>query len=59
MITTLCERWKSDTCTFWLLTWEIIITLEDVYHILHLPVSGWHVTLQDDMGVDSIDRASL
>jgi len=43
LITAVVERYRSETCNFLLLTGEITITLEDVYHILKLPIRGWRV----------------
>lgn len=34
LLTALCERWHSETCSFHLPTGEAMITLEDVYRIL-------------------------
>lgn len=36
----LAERWHSDTNTFHLVTSEIIVTPEDCYWILQIPVVG-------------------
>ncbi|XP_058774087.1 protein MAIN-LIKE 1-like [Vicia villosa] len=39
-ILSLLERWRSETYTFHLPTCECIITLEDVYMLLGLPIDG-------------------
>lgn len=40
LLTTLAERWHSETSTFYFPTGEMSVTLEDVYHILRLPING-------------------
>lgn len=40
MLIALIEQWSSTTSTFHLSTGDIIVTLEDVWHILRLPITG-------------------
>lgn len=40
LLTALAKRWHSETCTFHFLMGEMIVTLEDVYRILHIPIDG-------------------
>ncbi|GLJ16332.1 hypothetical protein SUGI_0276050 [Cryptomeria japonica] len=40
LLTTLAERWHSETCTFHLLMGEMTVTLEDVYRIMRIPIDG-------------------
>lgn len=40
LLTTLVERWHSELNTFHLPTGEIGVTLEDVYRILCIPITG-------------------
>lgn len=40
LLTTQAKRWHSDHNTFHLLTWEMTVTLKDVYHILQILVMG-------------------
>ncbi|KAI5423186.1 hypothetical protein KIW84_046250 [Lathyrus oleraceus] len=39
-ILALCEIWHPETHTFWFLTGECTVTLEDVYMLLGLPIEG-------------------
>lgn len=43
MVTTLCERWHSETVAFHLLTGEMTVTLEDIYQIFRLAMWGMPV----------------
>ncbi|KAH9325903.1 hypothetical protein KI387_006081, partial [Taxus chinensis] len=36
----LIERWNPEKNTFYLPTGEMIVTLEDVFRILRLPITG-------------------
>ncbi|XP_059078015.1 serine/threonine-protein phosphatase 7 long form homolog [Cryptomeria japonica] len=54
MINTLVERWHSETCYFHLPTGEASITLLDVWHILHIPISGRQVTYDPDDGISAL-----
>lgn len=40
LLTALAKRWHSEYNIFHLPTGEISVTLEDVYMILHIPVTG-------------------
>lgn len=40
LLTALIEHWDSATSTFHLPTQEMIVTLEDVWQILRLPIAG-------------------
>ncbi|KAH9313562.1 hypothetical protein KI387_022189, partial [Taxus chinensis] len=40
MLQALIERWNLEKNTFYLPTGEMIVTLEDVFHILRLPFTG-------------------
>lgn len=51
LITTLVERWHSETCSFHLPIGEASITLEDVWLILHIPIHGARVIYDHDDGV--------
>lgn len=44
----LMDRWDENTSTFLLLVGEMTVTLEDVYHILCLPIRGETVRYQAD-----------
>lgn len=44
LITALVEHWHSETCMFHLAQGEMTVTLEDVWHILHIPIRGELVT---------------
>ncbi|XP_059067634.1 protein MAIN-LIKE 2-like [Cryptomeria japonica] len=44
MLTTLIERWRSETSTFHLPIDEMTVTPEDVYQIMRLPIRGvWRI----------------
>lgn len=55
LLTTLAERWHNEHNTFHLPTGEISVTLEDVYRILHIPVTGELVQYdyQDQVGIEA------
>ncbi|KAH9303980.1 hypothetical protein KI387_008384, partial [Taxus chinensis] len=40
MLQALIERWNLEKNTFYLPTWEMTVTLEDVFRILRLPITG-------------------
>lgn len=40
MLMALMERWDANTSTFLLPVGEMMVTLEDVYRILCLPIKG-------------------
>ena len=40
MIRALCERWHTDTSCFHLPVGEMMITLDDVANLFHLPIEG-------------------
>ena len=40
MVRALCERWHTETSSFRLPVGEMMITLDDVYNLLHLPIQG-------------------
>lgn len=44
MLTALIERWDSETSTFHLPTGEMMVTLEDFWWILRLPIAGLPVS---------------
>lgn len=48
MLMTLMEIWDIDTSTFLLPMGEMIVTLENMYHILHLPIRVEIVRYQVD-----------
>lgn len=58
LLTTLAERWHSDTNTFHLPTREITVTPEDVYRILRIPVMGEIASfnVQKAGGTDALRR---
>ncbi|GLJ16451.1 hypothetical protein SUGI_0279940 [Cryptomeria japonica] len=56
MLMALMERWDPDTCTFHLPVGELTVTLEDVYHILHLPIRGATVTYATDWSAEDHQR---
>ena len=45
MVTTLCERWHSETMMFHLPMGEMTVTLEDIYWIFRFPVWGTPVMM--------------
>lgn len=51
LLTTLAERWHSETCTFHLLMGEMTVTLEDVYRI---PFDGELVPYDQDGDKDAL-----
>jgi len=60
MVPALCERWHTETSSFYLPVGEMTITLDDVYYLLHLPIQGHmldHDAVVDrDRGVDLMIR---
>ncbi|KAH9301381.1 hypothetical protein KI387_012964, partial [Taxus chinensis] len=55
LMVALIERWDPATNVFHLLTGEMTITLEDVYHILRLPIEGEVVfQIDSETAMDSI-----
>lgn len=54
MITALVERWHLETCSFHLPIGETTITLEDVWCILHILISGRRVTFDRDYGISTL-----
>jgi len=40
MVRALCERWHTETNSFHLPVGEMMITLDDVYNLLHIPIQG-------------------
>ncbi|KAH9321408.1 hypothetical protein KI387_016047, partial [Taxus chinensis] len=55
LMVALIERWDPVTNVFHLLTGEMTITLEDVYHILRLPIDGEAVFQVDaETAIDNI-----
>ena len=54
MVTTLCERWHSETGTFHLLTREMTVTLKDVYKIFRLLVWGMPVMAMREMTIKAM-----
>lgn len=54
MITTLIERWHSETRSFHLPTGEALITLEDVWRILHIPIVGAWVIFYCTNGIATL-----
>jgi len=40
MIRALCERWYTETSSFHLSVGEMMITLDEVANLLHLPIEG-------------------
>ncbi|XP_059078080.1 serine/threonine-protein phosphatase 7 long form homolog [Cryptomeria japonica] len=54
MITTLVERWHSKTCSFHLPNAEALITLEDAWCILHIPIHGARVIYDYKVGIVSM-----
>ncbi|GLJ50105.1 hypothetical protein SUGI_1065780 [Cryptomeria japonica] len=59
MLMALMERWDPDTCTFHLLVGELMVTLEDVYRILHLPIRGATVTYATDRSAEDHQREQV
>lgn len=52
--TTLCERWNASTNIFHFPIEDMIITLEDVWRILSLPIEGTLVlVLANEVGHDA------
>nr|XP_027186085.1 protein MAIN-LIKE 2-like [Cicer arietinum] len=54
LITAMVERWRPETHTFHLPVGECTITLEDVYYILGLNVSGFSVSCSNFVNVKEI-----
>ena len=54
LITSLVERWRSETNTFHFTFGEMTVTLEDVYMLTGLPVVGEAVTLSDLINVKNL-----
>jgi len=52
MLTTLMERWDSNSNTFHLSTGEMTVTLEDVYRITRLPIRGKLVNMVPVPGME-------
>ncbi|GLJ21186.1 hypothetical protein SUGI_0387900 [Cryptomeria japonica] len=50
LITALVERWHSETCIFYLAQGEMTVTLEDVWHILQIPIQRELVTYDRSWG---------
>jgi hypothetical protein len=51
----ICKRWHPETNTFHLLIGEVVITLDDVQCLLHLPITGpflHHSRMRKDEGMD-------
>ncbi|QHO20187.1 uncharacterized protein DS421_11g335700 [Arachis hypogaea] len=48
LLSALVERWRPETHTFHLPVGEVMVTLEDVIHILGLQVNGEPVTVRSD-----------
>lgn len=54
MVTALCERWHRETVTFHLPTREMIVMLEDVYHIFRLLIRGTPIMETREMIVEAV-----
>lgn len=59
MLMALMERWDTDTSTFSLLVGEMTITLEDVYHIIHLPIRGNTMRYRSDQTEEDYKREQV
>ncbi|GLJ24294.1 hypothetical protein SUGI_0463500 [Cryptomeria japonica] len=58
LLTTLAERWHSETCTFHLPMGEMIVTLEDVYRILRIPIDGELIPYDRDGDREALRRVN-
>ena len=56
LLTTLAERWHSETSSFHLPTGEATVTLEDVWRILRIPIHGEHVVYDPASGRATLHR---
>lgn len=56
LLTTLAERWHPETSSFHLATGEATVTLEDVWHILHIPIHGEMIEYDPVTGRDALCR---
>lgn len=54
LLTALVDRWHSETCIFHLPMGEMIVTLEDVYRILRIPIDGELVPYNRDGDNDAL-----
>lgn len=59
MLMALMERWDPDTCTFHLPIGEMMVTLEDLYRILCLPIRGATMTYATDRSVEDYQREQI
>lgn len=53
------ERWDVDTSTFLLLVGEMTVTLEDVHHIICLPIRGEIVKYRIDCTTSEYTREQI
>lgn len=56
MLSALVERWHNEASSFHLPTGEVTFTLEDVWHILRLPIHGHHVIFNLEEGRECCAR---
>ena len=56
LLTALAERWHSKTSSFHLSTEEAIVTLEDVWHILRIPIYVELVMYDPVVGQTTLNR---
>jgi len=60
MVRAICERWHTETSSFYLPMGEMTITLDDVYNLLHIHIQGRmldHDEVMDrDRGIDLMTR---
>lgn len=51
LLTTLVELWHIERCAFHLAMGDMIVTLEDVWRILHISIRGELVTYDRYLGM--------
>jgi len=60
MLTSLPEKWHAETSNFYLSIWEMIVTLDDVVCLLHIPIVGKMMPheemVPEELGVQLITR---
>lgn len=59
MLMEMMERWNVDTSTFLLPMRDMIVSLKDVYHILHLLIRGETVRYQSNCTKEDYRREKI